>query len=85
MDIEVLQVMRRRLVPIDGMVGDVIGITDDGRFAILRSCGTVKVVAVDPDACAVQDFPCLPFGAGLLLDGDVQIKISCGSVMELWG
>lgn len=80
MDIEMLEVVLGRFVPFHRMVGDVISIADDGWFAILRTRGTVEVVTIKPDAGTVQYFPCLPFGAGLLFDGDMQIKIGCCSI-----
>jgi len=53
MDIEVLDIEWRGLIPLCRMVRYVVSVVDDGRLAILRACGSIKVEAVKPDTSSI--------------------------------
>jgi len=53
MDVEVLDVELRGLIPLCRMIRYVVSVVDDGRLAILRACGSIKIEAVEPDTSLI--------------------------------
>jgi len=49
----VLNIELRGLIPLCRMVRHIVSVTDDGWFAILRACGSIKVEAVEPDTSSI--------------------------------
>lgn len=75
LDVEPFHVIRRAVPPLVRMTGDVIGVADNGCFAVLRTGRAIEVEAVQPGASAVEHLAGMPLVFRLCGVGIVEIQV----------
>ena len=76
MNVEVFHIVFRAIPPVLRLICDIVCVRYNGRFAILRAGGAIKVKAVQPHASAVEHLPSVLFVDRLCCVGDVKVQ-SC--------